>query len=77
MTAPLHSPTIVPLIQETTIFRYAALLPFAASIVVPAAAAEKRATGVMTDKGKLTMFEGQKFEGDSVGGDQGHAEHLL
>ena len=46
-------------------FRFAALLPLIALATVPAAAAEKR-SGVMTDKGKLTLFEGQKFEGRSM-----------
>lgn len=47
-------------------FRSAALLPLVALIAAPAISAEKRATGVMTDKGQLTMYEGQKFEGETV-----------
>lgn len=47
-------------------FRYALLLHAVALIAFPATAAEKRASGIMTDKGKLTMYEGQKFEGDTI-----------
>lgn len=47
-------------------FRFAALLPVMALVAVPVLAAEKRAPGNMTEKGKLTMYEGQKFEGDTV-----------
>ena len=47
-------------------FRLAALLSVVMMAATPALAAEKRATGVMTDKGKLTLYEGQKFEGDTI-----------
>lgn len=47
-------------------FRYTALLPLVTLMASPLLAAEKRAAGAMTEKGKLTMYEGQKFEGESL-----------
>lgn len=52
--------------MEKIMSRIAALLPLIALVAAPGLAAEKRAPGAMTEKGKLTLYEGQKFEGETV-----------
>ena len=44
-------------------FRSAALITLLAVAAAPAHA-EKRPVGIMTDKGTLTLYEGQKFQGE-------------